>query len=370
MNDPRYDRLADVLTGHSTRLKAGENVLIEAGDVPDEIVIALVRSVRARGALPHVQLHRTRIDRVLAGQASEAEIRVTAGLELQQIRKMDAYIAVRGSENIFEASDVPPERASMISRLTRRAQDWRINHTRWVGLRWPTPSMAQQAMMSTESFEDFFFRVCTFDYSRMTAGMKALNRLMSRADKVTITGPGTDLSFSLKGMGAVSCGGGHNIPDGEVFSCPVRDSVEGVLQYNVPSVFRGTLFGNVRLVFKKGKIVEATSSHTDRLNEILDADPGARYVGEFSLGFNPLIREPMFDTLFDEKIAGSFHFTPGQAYGMVDNGNRSQIHWDLVSIQRPEYGGGDVCFDGRLIRRDGQFVPAALRKLNPDHLDR
>ncbi|RKX33834.1 MAG: aminopeptidase [Verrucomicrobia bacterium] len=368
MNDPRYDRLADVLTGHSTRLEVGDHVLINALDIPDEMVIALVHSVRSRRAVPHVQVNRTKIDRVLAMEATEDQVRVLAGLELQRMRKMDAYIAVRGSGNIFETSDVPPERARMISRLTRRVQDHRINHTKWVGLRWPSPAMAQQAMMSTQSFEDHFFRVCTLDYSRMTAGMNALNRLMSRTDRVTITGPGTDLSFSIKGIGAISCGGSRNIPDGEVFSCPVRNSVEGAVQYNVPSLYRGTAFQDIRLVFKKGRIVDATSNQTGRLNEILDADPGARYVGEFSLGFNPHIREPILDTLFDEKIAGSFHFTPGQAYTMADNGNRSQVHWDLVCIQRPDYGGGEVRFDGKLIRKDGLFVPASLRKLNPEYL--
>jgi aminopeptidase len=368
MNDLRYDQLADVLTGHSTCLETGEHVLIDAFDVPDEIVIALLRSVRSRGAVPHVQLNRARIDRILALEATEEQVRVSAGLELQRMRKMDAYIAVRGSDNIFETSDVPPERARMISKLKRRLQDHRINHTKWVVLRWPNPAMAQQAKMSTDLFEDHFFRVCTLDYSRMTAGMNALHRLMNRTDKVTITGPGTDLSFSIKDIGAVTCGGFRNIPDGEVFSCPVRNSVEGVVQYNVPSIYRGTAFQDVKLVFRKGRIVEASSNQSARLNEILDADPGARFVGEFSLGFNPYIREPILNTLFDEKIAGSFHFTPGQAYSVADNGNRSQIHWDLVCIQRSDYGGGEIRFDGKLIRKDGLFVPASLRKLNPEYL--
>jgi aminopeptidase len=368
MNDSRFDRLSDVLTGHSTRLQAGEHVLIEARDVPDEIVIGLVRSVRSRGALPHVQLHSAKIDRIMAVEATEDQARLSAGLELRRMRKMDAYIALRGSHNIFENSDLPVERVKMLSKLSKRVLDHRVNHTKWVVLSWPTSAMAQQAMSSTESFEDFYFRVCTLDYSRMTVGMNALNRLMTRTDKVTITGPETDLSFSIKGIGAISCGGSHNIPDGEVFSCPVRESVEGVIQYNVPSLYRGTSFDNIRFVFKKGRIVEATSNRTHHLNQILDADPGARYIGEYSLGFNPYIKEPMLNTLFDEKIAGSFHLTPGQAYSVAGNGNRSQIHWDLVCIQRSDYGGGEVRFDGKLIRKDGVFVPASLRKLNPEYL--
>jgi len=222
--------------------------------------------------------------------------------------------------------------------------------------------------MSTEAFEDFYFKVCTLDYSRMVPGMKALADLMRRTDRVHIKGPGTDLRFSIKGIGAQPCGGLRNIPDGEVFTCPVKDSVEGHVQYNAPTVYLGTSFDNIRLAFRAGRIVEATANNTRRLNEILDSDAGARFIGEFAIGFNPHIREPMRDILFDEKIAGSFHFTPGQAYDKPGNGNKSQVHWDMVCIQRPEYGGGEIWFDGKLIRKDGLFVPKALQKLNPDHL--
>ncbi|HZZ59064.1 MAG TPA: aminopeptidase [Opitutaceae bacterium] len=366
--DPRFERLAEGLAGFSTSLARGERVLIDAFDVPDEMVIALVRAVRARGAIPYVQIQRARIGRELALEATEAQVSLSARLELERMRHMDAYIALRGSGNIFEASDIPAERAQLVSRLMKPVQDQRVGKTKWVVLRWPTSAMAQQAAMSTEAFEDFFFRVCTLDYRRMEPGMKALGDLMRRTDRVQIKGPGTDLRFSIRGIGAMECGGKRNIPDGEVFSCPVKESVEGVVQYNAPTVYLGTSFDNIRLVFRKGKVVEATGSNTKRLNEILDSDAGARYVGEFALGFNPHILEPMRDILFDEKIAGSFHFTPGQAYDKPGNGNRSQVHWDMVCIQRPEYGGGEIWFDGKLVRKDGRFVPAALQKLNPEYL--
>jgi len=366
--DPRYLQLADVLTGFSTRLKKGERVLIDAFDVPEAIVIALIRAARRRGAHPSVLLHRARITRELMLGAEEAQYAPQAEVELARMKKMDAYIALRGSENIFESSDVPADRIQLVSRLMKPVLDHRVGKTKWVVLRWPTPSMAQQAGLSTEKFEDFYFRVCTLDYARMMPGMKALATLMRKTDRVHLKGPGTDLQFSIKGIGAKECGGQYNIPDGEVFSCPVRDSVEGVVQYNAPTVYLGTSFDHIRLVFKKGRIVEATANNTKRLNEILDSDAGARYVGEFALGFNPHIREPMRDILFDEKIAGSFHFTPGQAYEECGNGNKSQVHWDMVCIQRPEYGGGEVWFDGKLIRQDGLFVPKALQKLNPNYL--
>ncbi|MFM9081953.1 MAG: aminopeptidase [Opitutaceae bacterium] len=366
--DPRYMQLAAGLTGFSTSLAKGERVLIDAFDIPDAMVIALIRAVRARGAHPYVQIHRARVTRELSVGAEEAQFSVHADVELARMQRMDAYIAIRGSDNIFESSDLPASKVQLVSRLMKPVLDHRVGRTKWVVLRWPSSAMAQQAGMSTEAFEDFYFKVCTLDYSRMTPGMKALSDLMRRTDRVHIKGPGTDLRFSIKGIGAQPCGGLRNIPDGEVFTCPVKDSVEGHVQYNAPTVYLGTSFDHIRLAFRGGRIVEATSSNTRRLNEILDSDAGARFIGEFAIGFNPHIREPMRDILFDEKIAGSFHFTPGQAYDNPGNGNKSQVHWDMVCIQRPEYGGGEIWFDGKLIRKDGIFVPKPLHKLNPDYL--
>jgi aminopeptidase len=366
--DPRFHELAAGLTGFSIDLKKNERVLIDAFDVPDEMVVALVRAARRLGAHPFVNIHRARISRELISGVEESSYGAHAAVEKQRMEMMDAYIALRGSDNIFESSDLEAEQVKLASRLMKPVLNHRVNKTKWVVLRWPTSAMAQQAAMSTEAFEDFYFRVCTLDYKRMIPGMKVLADLMKKTDRVHIKGPGTDLQFSIKGIGAKECGGERNIPDGEVFSCPVKTSVNGVIQYNAPTVYLGSSFDHIRLVFKNGKIVEATSNNTKRLNEILDSDAGARYIGEFAIGFNPHIKEPMRDILFDEKIAGSFHFTPGQAYADISNGNNSQVHWDMVCIQRPEYGGGEIWFDGKLIRKDGMFVPKSLVKLNPDYL--
>jgi aminopeptidase len=368
MHDSRLDQLARVLIRHSTKLQKGEKVLIDLFDVPEEMGVALIRATRAAGGVPFVQLHRATLSRELALAASEAQLETASTVELARMKKMQAYIAVRGSHNITELTDVPEEKMKLVAGKMRPVMDWRINKTKWVVLRWPTPAMAQQAQMSTEAFEDYFFKVCTLDYSRMIPGMKALKALMDKTDRVHLKGPGTDLLFSIKDIGSVMCGGDRNIPDGEVFSCPVRDSVEGHVTFNSPTIYQGTAFDNIRLDFEKGKVVGATANNTKKLNEILDSDEGARYIGEFALGFNPHILHPMRDILFDEKIAGSFHFTPGQAYETAGNGNKSRIHWDMVNIQRKDYGGGEVWFDGKLIRKDGLFVLPALKKLNPDYL--
>ncbi|MCF7728766.1 MAG: aminopeptidase [Chthoniobacterales bacterium] len=367
-NNPAYEALARVLTEHSTKLKKGDHVLLDAHDTPESFVIALLRAVRKCGAFPFVQLHSGKIAREMALGISEQQASTILELDLARMKKMQAYICVRGSKNIAEMADVPQEKMNILSETLKPLSNYRVNKTRWVVLRWPTDSMAQQAHQSTEAFEEFFFRVCTLDYARMQPGMKALKDLMDRTDRVAIKGPGTDLRFSIKGIGSVMCGGEFNIPDGEVFSCPVKNSVEGEITFNAPTIYRGIGFENIHLVFAKGKIIKATSSDTKALNEILDTDPGARYIGEFSLGFNPHILDPMRDILFDEKIAGSFHFTPGQAYEIAGNKNKSAIHWDMVSIQRKDYGGGEIWFDDVLIRKDGLFTQPALRKLNPDQL--
>lgn len=370
MHDPRFAKLAKLLVEYSTRLKRNETALIEAFDVPDEMTIALIRTVRAAGALPFVQLQHGRIGRELALTATERQLNLTAIHELARMKRMDAYIALRGSNNITEMSDVPADQMRLVAKKLRPVIDQRVRKTKWVVLRWPSPSMAQQAGMSTEAFEDFYFDVCTLDYRKLQPGMKALKALMEKTENVEIRGPGTDLRFSIKGIPAIVCGGDHNIPDGEVFTCPVKNSVEGDITFNAPSIYQGAAFDSICLRFREGKIVGATSNQTEKLNQILDSDPGARYIGEFSLGLNPYVLEPMRDILFDEKIAGSFHFTPGQAYEEADNGNRSQVHWDMVCIQRPEYGGGEILFDGKLVRRDGEFIPKQLQSLNRNRFAR
>lgn len=368
MNDPRHQKLARMLVGYSAKLRPGERVLVEAIDVPDEFTIELIRTIRQAGALPLVEVRHGRVTRELLAETNPSHAKLVRDIELFRMRKVQAYLAIRGSHNVSENADVDSKRLALYSRALRPVLDYRVRETRWTVLRWPTPSMAQSANMSTEGFEEFFFKVCTMNYPRMAKAMLPLEKRMRRADRVRITGPGTDLSFSIKGIGAKKCEGDRNLPDGEVFSCPVKTSANGVVRFNTPTLHSGTRFENVQLELRNGRIVKASANDSPRLNAVLNTDPGARYLGEFSLGFNPHILTPMCDILFDEKIAGSLHLTPGQAYEECDNGNRSAVHWDMVLIQRPEWGGGEVWFDGELVRKDGLFVTKDLQGLNPENL--
>ena len=371
MIDPRITKLAELMVSHSIKATSADKVLLHAFDIPDEAVAEYVRVIQASGASVAVRLESNVVRRQILLGLNEDRVNLIRDGELAEMQNMTAYIALRGGGNYAESADVSSENMALWAKNYGQAVvNRRVEHTKWVVTRWPSAGMAQQASMSTAAFEDFFFRVTTVDYARMQKACEPLKELMDLTDRVEIKGPGTDLSFSIKDIGSVPCCGEANIPDGECFSCPVIDSMNGTIQYNTVSLYQGTEFTNIRYVVKDGKIIEAEAgANTKKLIEILDTDEGARYFGEWSLGFNPHVLHPMKDTLFDEKIAGSFHLTPGNAYPPPGgNGNKSAIHWDTICIQRPEYGGGEIWFDGVLIRKDGLFTLPELAGLNPDQL--
>ncbi|MCL1854864.1 MAG: aminopeptidase [Clostridia bacterium] len=370
MKDPRQQKLARQLIQYSCELKAGQRVLIENFGVETEFVAMLVEEAYHVGADPMVILRESAVQRALLLGGTAEKWDREARLDGERMSQADAYIGIRGGSNSYETADVPRDQMSLYMLHYNKPVhgEIRVPKTRWVVLRYPTPSMAQLAETSIEAFEDHYFDVCTLDYAGMSRAMDALTARMARADQVRITGPGTKLTFSIKGMPAVKCDGKVNIPDGEVFSAPVKDSVNGVIRFNAPSLYDGRVYHDTRLTFESGRIVKAESSDSAGTNAILDTDPGARYVGEFAIGLNPYVTKAIKDTLFDEKIAGSFHFTPGACYDECDNGNKSAVHWDLICIQTPAYGGGEMYFDGELIRKDGLFVVKDLLCLNPEAL--
>lgn len=374
MNDTRFDSLARLLVRHSISLKKGEKVLIEAFDMPDEMVGALIREVDSVKGVPLVSLKHAAVTRDLLSTGNAERVRArlkeAARAEANRMKGVDCYIGLRGAHNISELADVPAANMAEYQKhwVVPITMKIRVPKTRWVVLRWPHPSMAQLAGMSTPRFEDFYFDVCLVDYKKMEAASRPLKRLMERTESVHIKGPGTDLRFSIKGIPAIPCCGNANVPDGECFTAPVRDSIEGTVRFNAKTVYLGTTHEDVTLHFKKGRVVDASSSNTKALNKILDTDPGARYVGEFAIGFHPRIQDPMCDILFDEKIRGSFHMALGNAYDDAPNGNKSAVHWDLVQMQERAKGGGEIWFDGKLIRKNGKFLPKTLQGLNPENL--
>ncbi|MBR3683352.1 MAG: aminopeptidase [Lachnospiraceae bacterium] len=369
--DPRVEQLAKNLVEYSCQVKKGDKVYIHfIGRDTEELARAIIKEVYRVGGLAFPHYTSQRVQREMLLHASKEQLELMAEVDSLEMSNMDCYIGIRGSENASELSDVPSERMALYDKYYAEPvhHQIRVPKTRWVVLRYPNAAMAQLAGSSQDAFEDFYFNVCNLDYSKMHEAMQPLIEYMNKTDKVRIVGPGTDISFSIKGIGAVPCSGRRNIPDGEVYTAPVRDSVNGTISYNTQSLYQGFTYENVKLTFKDGKIVEATANDTVKINELLDSDEGARYIGEFAIGVNPYIHHVMKDILFDEKIAGSIHFTPGNCYASADNGNHSVIHWDLVLIQTPEYGGGEIYFDDILIRKDGRFVVPELNSLNEENL--
>ncbi len=370
MKDPRIEKLAASLIKYSVALQPGEKILIEVTGRADALTQSLIRNVYKIGGIPFLSLKDQTLMRELLKEAEASQMQAWAHWDRERMTEMDAYIGLRTGNNVNEWADLPADKLQIYKTYYMKPvhSEQRVPHTKWCVLRYPNTSMAQLANTSIESFEDFYFNVCNLDYAKMSRAMDPLINLMERTNRVRITAPGTDLTFSIEGIPAIKCDGHRNIPDGEIFTAPVRESVNGRITYNTPSIYEGFTFETVTFDFKDGKIIKAAANDSSRIEAILNIDEGARYIGEFAIGVNPYILTPMKDTLFDEKIAGSIHLTPGSCYDECDNGNKSAIHWDLVLIQRPEFGGGEIYFDDQLVRKDGIFTVPELAGLNPENL--
>jgi len=369
--DERVKVLAHNLVNYSMKVKEKDKVYVHyIGESTSDLARQIVKEVYLAGGIPFPHYTDQKVQREILLNCSEEQMTLMAKIDAAEMDQMNCYVGIRGTDNASELSDVPSDKMGIYEKFysTPVHHDIRVKKTRWVVLRYPNNAMAQLANTSLENFEDFYFNVCNLDYSKMKKAMTNLVDYMERTDKVRIVGPGTNLTFRIKDIPAISCAGECNIPDGEVYTAPVKDSINGTLSYNTPAVFQGYTYENIKLTFKDGKIIDATANDTERITKVFDTDEGARYVGEFAIGVNPYVIKPMKDTLFDEKIMGSFHFTPGNCYDEAPNGNKSAIHWDLVCIQTTEYGGGEIYFDDVLIRKDGRFVVPLLECLNPENL--
>lgn len=370
MYQEQVERMAKNLISHSVALQKGENLLIETFDGGEELAMALIAQTQKVGGRAFLTCKSNRMIRSLLLDATPEQVSLTAQFEVARMKEMDAYIAIRGALNQFEFSDIPPEKMKLYQQLYMKPihTDVRIKDTKWCVMGYPSGAFAQKAGMSTQAFEEFYFDVCGLDYAKMGGAMDALVAYMDKTDKVRLVARDTDITFSIKGYPAVKCYGRRNIPDGEVYVGPVPGSANGTITYNVPCDYLGFVYDQVRFTFRDGRIVEASGNDTERVNRLLDTDDGSRTLGEFALGINPKITRPIVNTLFDEKMTGSLHLTPGNAYAASNNGNVSAVHWDLVQLHTPQYGGGEVWFDDVLVRKDGRFVVRELECLNPENL--
>ena len=364
--DKRLLTLSDTIVNYSIKVKENDKVLIQyESDKCKPLIKCLIKDIYKNKGIPFVKLIDNELQTLIKENANSNVIDEMVKLKTYEVDNFDCFIRICYTENEYEGKDVPISIIKEFGSKSQEIDDVRINQRRWVLLNYPSLVDAYKAKMKYDDFYNFSLDVMNVDYKSMNEKIKPLKDLMEKTDKVRILGPNTDISFSIKGMNAVPCCGNANIPDGELYTAPIKESVNGVITYNTPSPYRGNIFNNIRLEFKDGKIINCESSeHQKELEEIFNTDEGARYIGEFSLGFNPMITKPMGDILYDEKIMGSLHFTPGRCYEDSDNGNISSIHWDLVLIQTDIFGGGEIYFDDVLIRKDGKFVLDELEDLN------
>ncbi len=358
-------QLAVKILDFSVELEEDQHIMLQlAGLNGVGLLRALVEGCRKRGAHPFVHMQDTEIQRLLMEHGDRSFWKKQAEVEgLPLIKQMDAFVGVRASLNIYENADVDKEaNQHYLEQFAKPVHlEERVNNTNWTVLRYPSEAFAMNAKMPTERFRQFYYDACLLDYSKLREAMKPLHERLKNTDEVHLKGESTDIRFSVKDQSWVPCFGKRNIPDGELFSSPLLDSVNGHITY-APSVYQGKPFEYVQLEVEDGVVTDFDSSNNDALKEILDTDEGARRFGEFSFGLNPIIDSPMYDILFDEKIYGSNHLTLGQDYDIAPNGNESNIHWDLVCI------GADVYLDGEKIREGRTFVTDDLKPLNPGNL--
>ncbi len=364
--EQQIDTLATLICNVSLDLQKGEKLYISYGSLQAlPLVERLITQASRKGAFVYPCLHLSSLEGKCKRLLDPANISYMKEVEEAKINYFDAFIYIKYSENDYELSSLDPVKRRKINQALAPSVDRRANEKKWVLLNYPSILDAHKSAMSQEEFVAFSLRAMTINYEELHKKLQPLQQLMEKTDNVRITGPKTNISFSIKGMPAIACTGEKNLPDGEIYTAPLKTSVNGTITFNTPSPYQGHIYHHVSLTFSKGQIIKAISDEEpDMLTTIFNIDEGARYVGEFSLGLNPVIKKPMGDILFDEKIFGSLHFTPGAAYDDCNNGNKSAIHWDLVLIQTEAYGGGNIFFDGVLIRENGLFTLPQLQALN------
>ena len=362
----RLKKLSEIIVNHSIKVKENDKVLITYMTLDAEYFVkCLVKDILKNKGIPYVKYNNPEFDELVKLSLNDEIIENRKNILEFEVNEYDSFIQIHSNLSDYYDKKTDSKLNNKMKEKLKPFKDVLVNKRHWVLLNYPSLVDAYKAGMTYEEFFNFSMDVMTVDYDRMYEDMLPLKELMEKTDKVRITGKNTDITFSIKGLPAIICAGESNIPDGEVFTAPVKESVNGTITYNTPSPYNGYVYHDVSLTFKDGKIIECHASNDeDKLKKLFETDEGSSYVGEFSFGLNPKIMKPMGDILFDEKIAGSIHFTPGSAYDECDNGNKSNVHFDMVLIQREEYGGGCVYFDDKLIRKDGKFVLDELKKLN------
>ncbi|RMG60481.1 MAG: aminopeptidase [Deltaproteobacteria bacterium] len=352
--DERTAKLAQILVRHSLRVKRGEVVRVSGNDLAKPLVLACYREVLRAGGHPLLDVSFDEAGEIFYREARDFQVDFLAPSKLYEAKKIDCAIFIHSPLNTRMLTSVDPRKISRRRKATKPVSDAIMKRVRWVLVNFPTPALAQEAEMSLGEYEDFLFGACLVDWKKMERRLRRIKRVMEKTKVVRIVGRETDLTFSIEGRKAIICAGECNMPDGEIFTAPVEGSVEGEIYYEFPAIYGGREVSGIRLVFRKGRVVEAKAEKNEGLlKALIDTDRGARIPGEFGIGYNDGITRYTRDILFDEKIGGTIHIALGKSYAESGGKNDSALHWDMVKDLRKE---GEIYFDGKLVFQKGKFV--------------
>ena len=366
MRDPRVERLATVLVHYSTHIEPGDLVVIQGMPPAEPLLLAVYEEVLKAGGHPHLLVTLPGVEEAFFRLASDEQLEFISPVRKMIIEEFDALISVRSHINTRELSGIDPTRQrrhnkAMAPLMKTYMQRGAAGELKWVGTLYPTPAYAQEADMSLRDYEDFVYRACFCDQEDPVARWQEIHDMQQRLvewlrgkKEVKIKGPNADLTLSIEGRVFINSDGHHNMPSGEIFTGPVEDSAEGWVRFTYPAITGGREVEGIELWFEKGRVVKATAKKNEEyLLQMLDTDPGARYLGEFAIGTNNGIQRFTKNILFDEKIGGSFHLAVGAGYPETGSKNESAIHWDMICDMRD---GGEIYVDGELFYRSGEFM--------------
>jgi aminopeptidase len=353
--DPRWHQLADILVNYSTEVKKGDRVLITMMEIETfPLAKAVYTAAVQAGGLPFVEFQSAYLERDLMKFGNSEQVDWVCEMQAQGMEWADVYIGLRGARNPNEFSDIEPKQIASHKRSMGKISAMRNDLTRWVLIRVPNESFAQQASTSLDDMMSFFFNATLRDWQNESVRWHEIKGRFQTSETVRITGRETDITFSTKGRVYEVADGRKNMPDGEIFTAPVDDSAEGTIFFEFPGVYMGRLVGGIRLDFEYGEVVNASAEQNeDLLVQLLAMDDGARRLGEFGVGLNYGIDRYAYDILYDEKIGGTIHLALGRAYAENKGVNKSALHWDIIKDLREE---GAIYLDGEKVMENGVFL--------------
>jgi len=364
--DPRIKKLAKILVNYSVKLKKGQLVRIQGEVVTIPLLNAVFEEAVNVGANPFIKVRIPENEEYLYKNGTDAQLKYISPVVKYETDKIDVLIHIWGSQNTRSMSGVNPKRQALGAQAMRPLRDKMFKRMAskslvWVGTQFPTYADAQDADMSLEDYENFVYSAGHINaadpvkhWMKVHKEQARLVKILNRFDKIHVRSKDADLKLRVKGRKWINCAGTENFPDGEIFTGPLEDSVEGYIRYSFPAVYMGREVENVRLEFKKGKVVKETADkNLDFLQKMLGTDKGARYVGEFAIGTNYEIKNFSKNTLFDEKIGGTCHLALGASILESGGKNKSAIHWDMVCDLKKN---SEITADGKVIYRNGKFT--------------